>query len=169
MMSSLETSKEEQSTLANKKEKEASLRLRNKVLYSWFENSNLKADPPITICSISLICSFEVSVELLYVIQDSVVSSAWCLIPSATVRMWTLGLLALSQDVAMASAYFLDYSVSAAVGGFAHSLFNRSWLSQKSSSVAFKLLMVEIVLNSLSGVLGRRRNLGAAILLALKN
>ena len=68
--------------------------------------------------------------------------------------MWTLCLFALSQDVAMASAYFLDYSVSAAFGGVAHSLFNQSRLSQKSSSETFKMFRVGIVSNRLSGVLG---------------
>ena len=109
------------------------------------------------------------SLELLYVIEYSVISSAWCLIPSAYCSLWTLCLLAMSQDVAMASAYFLDYSVSAAVGCFAHSLFNQSSLSQKSSQETFKIFSFGVVLNMLSGLLGHRRSLGAAIPLALKN
>ena len=75
----------------------------------------------------------------------------------------------MSQDVAMASAYLLDYSVSAAVGRFAHSLFNQSRLSQKSSSETFKIFRFGVVFYRLSGFLGHRRSLGEAIPLALKN
>ena len=64
---------------------------------------------------------------------------------------------------------FLDYSVSAAVGRFAHSLFNQSSLSQKSPSETFKIFWFGDVLNRLSGLLGHRRSLGAAIPLVLKN